>query len=280
MAPRESTPRTSHGEFVCDEFRRDASYATWRPDGCGDWLVIYTQAGAGQLVAAQGTSITRPGDVVLYAPREPQDYGTAPEVGQWQLLWSHFVPKPHWQAWLLWPPGENGLKLLRLEKNEVHDDFRAAMVRMIGLARRPEPIAQDLAMLALEEALLWAKLAAFRDQWVTMDDRVRRAINYLSTGFREPFQMEKLARHSRLSVSRLAHLFTEQTGLSPQRFLEQHRMQIASRLLRMTDFTVTEIAAETGYADPFYFSNRFRRYCGKSPSQFRTQALGHARERD
>jgi len=278
MAEREATPHTL-GEFVCDEFQRDEAYSTWRPEGSGDWLLIYTKAGAGRLVSPQGISITRPGDVVLYAPQEPQDYATAPEVGHWQLLWSHFVPKPHWQAWLHWPVGENGLKLLRLEKNEIHDDFRTAMRRMIGLAKRPLPIAQDLAMLALEEALLWAKLAAFRDQWVTMDGRVRKAINYLAAHFRNPFQMEKLARHSGLSVSRLAHLFTDQVGMSPQRFLEQHRMQIASRLLRMTDFTVTEVAVEAGYIDPFYFSNRFRRYSGKSPSQFRAQAADRTRRK-
>jgi len=271
MAPRAPTPRISHGEFHCDDYRQDSSYSCWRPKGCDDWLLIYTEAGAGRLVSPQGTSITRPGDVVLYAPHEPQDYATAPDAGRWHLLWTHFVPKPHWQAWLHWPVGENGLKLLRLEKNEVRGDFRAAMRRMIQLATRPLPIAADLAMLALEEALLWAKLAAFQDQWVTMDDRARKAINYLATHFREPFLLDDLARHCGLSVSRLAHLFKEQTGISPQRFLEQHRMQLASRLLRMTDFTVTEVAGEVGYADPFYFSNRFRRYSGKSPNQFRAQ---------
>ena len=213
------------------------------------------------------------GDIVLYAPQEPQDYSTSSVADEWHLLWAHFLPKPHWQAWLSWPATEQGLKLLRLAGSDVHPEFHASMRRMIDLSRRPVSIARDLAMTALEEALLWARLAAYQDKWVTMDGRVRKAIDYLSVQFREPFQMEILARHSGLSVSRLAHLFTAQTGLSPQRFLERHRMQVASRMLRMTDFTVTEIASEVGYDDPFYFSNRFRRYSGKSPSQFRADAL-------
>jgi len=271
---RAPTPRISDGEFHCGEFDRDACYFTWRPAGCDDWLLIYTEAGSGRLGTAHGATFTQPGDVILYAPHEPQDYSTAPDIGRWHLLWAHFVPKPHWQAWLHWPAGENGLKLLRLGQSEVHQDFRAAMQRMVQLAVRPLPIAADLAMLALEEALLWAKLAAFKDQWVTMDDRVRKAITYLSTHFREPFLLDPLARHCGLSVSRLAHLFKAQTGISPQRFLEQHRMQLASRLLRMTDFTVTEVAGEVGYPDPFYFSNRFRRYSGMSPNQFRARKRG------
>lgn len=273
MKKRQPTPRISQGEFHCDEFRRKTGYYSYRPSGCDDWLLIYTASGAGCLGTSTGPVLTRPGDVILYSPREPQDYSTAPEAGHWNLLWSHFVPKPHWQAWLDWPTDDHGLKLIHLAKSEVHRDFRAALQRMVALAKRPLPIASDLALLALEEALLWAKLAAFKDEWVTMDDRVRAAINHLATHYREPFRLEELARHCGISVSRLAHLFKAQTGNSPQRFLEQHRMQVASRLLRLTESPIKEIAVDVGYDDPFYFSNRFRRFSGKSPNQFRSRVL-------
>ncbi len=45
----------------------------------------------------------------------------------------------------------------------------------------------------------------------------------------------------------------------------------ASRLLRLTSLGIAEVAAEVGYEDAFYFSNRFRRYAGKSPTKFRAQ---------
>lgn len=80
------------------------------------------------------------------------------------------------------------------------------------------------------------------------------------------------ARHCGASVSRLARLLKQQTEVSPQQFLERHRMQHACQLLRRTSLGISEIASEVGYADAFYFSNRFRRYAGKSPSQFRQQA--------
>lgn len=259
------------GELYCDEFRCDASYTNWRPQGTSDWLIIYTQAGAARLVSARGECTTQPGDVVLYEPHELHDYSTQTETGHWNLLWAHFTPKAPWVPWLRWPATEVGLKFLRLGQTEVHGGFQAAMVRMIQTFQRPHPIARDLAMLALEEALLWARLAAFRDEWVTMDDRVRRAIDYLTTHYREPFHLGKLAGHCAISVSRLAHLFKQETGLSPQRFLEKHRMEMASRLLRLTSFTIAEVASETGYDDPFYFSNRFHRYSGKSPTRFREQ---------
>jgi AraC family transcriptional regulator of arabinose operon len=252
---RAVAPWNPCGQLHCDEFRRDASYTNWRPNNSGDWLLIYTKVGAGRFVSSDGVPLaTQPGDAVLYAPHEFQDYSTCPEAGRWHLVWAHFLPKPHWQSWLAWPRAENGLKVLRLGQSKVHEDFRTAVQRMIEIYKRPVPLA-------------W--LAASRDQWVTMDGRVRQAVDFLSARYREPFLLEKLARHCGLSVSRLAHLFKEQTGLSPQRYLEEHRMLTASRLLRLTGLTITEVAAEVGYDDPFYFSNRFRRYSGKSPNRFR-----------
>jgi len=48
-------------------------------------------------------------------------------------------------------------------------------------------------------------------------------------------------------------------------------MRHAGQLLRLTGHGIAEVAAEVGYDDPFYFSNRFRRYSEKSPTQFRRQ---------
>jgi AraC family transcriptional regulator of arabinose operon len=151
---------------------------------------------------------------------------------------------------------------------------------MIRVFRRDIPGALDLAGNALEEALLWANVVASKNPWMSMDDRVRKAADYLVANLREPFRLENLARHCGASVSRLAHLFKEQTGSSPQQYLERHRMQHAGRLLRLTSLGIGEIAAEVGYEDPFYFSNRFRRHSGKSPSQYRGQRPGSAKGPD
>ena len=233
--------------------------------------MIYTADGAGYLTAASKEGPTRPGDVTLYAPGERHDYKTDPVAGRWHLLWVHFIAKPSWNPWLRWPLGEHGVKSLHLEKGEIRDGFVAAMRRTIQFFRRRLPNARDFAGNALEETLLWAHLSASRGDWMRTDARVRRAMDYLTANLQQPFRLESLARHCGLSVSRLAHLFKVETGTSPQQFFEQQRMWHAGQLLRVTGLGVAEVAAEVGYDDPFYFSNRFRRYAGKSPTQFRQQ---------
>jgi len=268
MKVRAESPYTSNYEISGSEFDRGRSYANWRPRGTRDWLLIYTEEGAGRLASASAEGPTQPGEVTLYAPGERQDYKTDTTTGRWHLLWSHFTPRPSWKPWLGWPIGRHGVKSLYLEEGDVRDGFVAALRRMINAFRRRMP---DFTANALEEALLWTRVAASREGSSRSDPRVREAMDYLIANLQEPYQLEKLARHCGLSVSRLAHLFKASTGSSPQQYFEQQRMWHAGQLLRVTGLGIAEVAAEVGYNDPFYFSNRFRRYAGKSPSQFRLE---------
>jgi len=249
----------------------DASYTNRRPHGSGDCLLIYTHAGAGSFVTSSGTCITRPGDAVLYIPKEMQDYSTFPGAGKWNLFWTHFFPKPHWQVWLNWPTNRQGLKVIHFE-GELRGLFRAAFKEMIRLSRLQIPEANDLASNALEKVLLWAHASGSDKKWRAIDPRVRQAIDYLVIYFRQPFKMETLARHCGISPSRLSHLFKAETQTSPQQFLEKYRIQQACNLLRITRRSIAEIAMEVGYDDSFYFTNRFRRHTGKSPSRFRAES--------
>ena len=271
MTPRTETVQTPHEGLFADEFQRDASYTNWRSRGTRDWLLIYTEDGSGRFVTRSKTIDTQTGDAVLYAPGEQHDYSTAGD--HWHLLWAHFIPTPRWQPWLRWPAAE-GLRMLHLKKGEVRDQFRVAMLRTIRMIRRELPGAPDLAGNGLEEALLWAHAAASKEPWLSMDPRVRKAIDHLAANLGEPFDLGTLARHCGSSVSRLSYLFKRETGFSPGQYLEQQRMRHACQLLRLTSLGIAEIAAETGYADAFYFSNRFRRAERTSPSEFRRRHQG------
>jgi AraC family transcriptional regulator of arabinose operon len=269
MQKRRETPYRTDSSLHAGDFRRGRSYTNWRPRGSGDWLLIYTIAGRGRIATPAGFFALPPGEAVLFGPDDYQDYGTDPATARWRLLWSHFQPRPAWHPWLSWPRDPAGARRLVLPRGEVRNAFAAALRRTVWSFRRRLPNARDFAFNALEEALLWAHLAAGRGEWMRLDPRVRRAMDYLAANLRQPFRLETLARHCGLSVSRLAHVFKSEAGLSPQRFFEQQRMQQAGQLLRVTGLGVAEIAAEVGYDDPFYFTNRFHRHTGQSPTQFR-----------
>ena len=59
------------------------------------------------------------------------------------------------------------------------------------------------------------------------------------------------------------------TGKSPVDILQEVRIQNSIHLLKQTDLTISEIAYKVGYNDPRYFSNRFRKMTGVSPTEMR-----------
>lgn len=258
------TQNVNANPLVASEFSRGRGYTNYRPRGSGDWLLIGTLGGAGRVVAGKSTMRLEPGSALLFGPTAMQDYSTDPSVGGWHLRWAHFVPRPHWMPWLRWPevaPMVGAVQLTGTAKEAFFD----ALGRMLVVERLAGPHAIDLAMNALEAALLWAHRVVSEDPIASIDRRVQAAVDYLAKHPAEPFRMEVLATKAGLSSSRLAHLFREEMGVTPQRYSEQLRLRLAEQLLVETNLTVAEIAGEIGFADALYFSRRFRRMKGTSP---------------
>lgn len=56
---------------------------------------------------------------------------------------------------------------------------------------------------------------------------------------------------------------------TPSRFLSERRMMHARNLLEIPDLSIRDVASQTGYPDPLYFSKVFRKEFGDSPRDYR-----------
>ena len=54
-------------------------------------------------------------------------------------------------------------------------------------------------------------------------------------------------------------------------YRKEYKMQAAARLLKMTDKSVTEIAALVGYENPNKFSSAFKKMFARSPREYRKE---------
>lgn len=107
-----------------------------------------------------------------------------------------------------------------------------------------------------------------------MDQRVLWAIAELDSRL-SGLHWAELARTVNLSPSRFAHVFSDETGLTPAQYLHALRMERARILLQRTFLTVKEVMAQVGLSDASHFSRDFRRYHGVAPTQARALVLGH-----
>lgn len=247
-------------------FREGPGYATWRAAGTDDFLLIHTLGGAGRV----GEHVVREGDAVLWRPGVRHDYATASggsvDPARWDFVFAHFHPRSEWMPLLDWPsdPGRPGVIH---SDGEVHRRVGSALRRSARAGRGALAHAELFAVNALEEALLW--LDTQNPLTARTDERVLRVLEHIGAHLGEPLDVPSLAELAHLSPSRLSHLFAEHLGVSPQRYVERERMMLAEQLLGLTDRPISSIAREIGWDDPLYFSARFRRHAGVSPSEFR-----------
>jgi len=241
--------------------------ACWRPAGTRDWLLVHTLEGAAWLSVMDATVVVGAGETVLYRPGTPQHFGTDGVAGGWQLVWAHFEPLPHWLDLLHWPELAPGVHRLDASEPTLRARVEALLLETNRLFGSGLPRAERLAQNALEGALLWLDLQ--NPERRSLDPRVVAAIDVLATNPQTRVSIDDLARLVHLSTSRFAHLFTQETGLAPRRFVERQRIERAKQLLELTSLPVAAVAAETGFRSPYYFTRRFRLLTGSTPTAFR-----------
>ena len=79
----------------------------------------------------------------------------------------------------------------------------------------------------------------------------------------------KLPELGNLSVPHFSVLFRKQTGTSPIRFITRLRIQKACELLDTTNFPISEISTQVGFANQLYFCRQFKQQIGIAASQYR-----------
>ena len=97
---------------------------------------------------------------------------------------------------------------------------------------------------------------------------VNHTIYYLETHHDEEITLEQLAEMLYVTPTYLSKTFKAATGVGPINYLIQIRLNHAKELLKNDSLSVKEVAKTVGYEDAYHFSKLFKKYYGKSPSQF------------
>ncbi len=97
----------------------------------------------------------------------------------------------------------------------------------------------------------------------------KNIIQYLMEHYQEPdLTVTSLAACFQLNVSYMGSVFKKVNHTSILQFLTTLRMTEAKNLLKTGQYKVTEVAEAVGYTDVFYFSKRFKAFCGHSPKEY------------
>jgi AraC family transcriptional regulator len=104
-------------------------------------------------------------------------------------------------------------------------------------------------------------------------ERLRRVRDYIEVHLDDDLSLTVLADVACLSPYHFSRSFKQATGVGPQRYVIQRRLERAKRLLCRTREPLAQIAQEVGFADQSHLSQIFRRETGMTPGRFRAAAL-------
>jgi len=91
---------------------------------------------------------------------------------------------------------------------------------------------------------------------------------YMELHYHEPVTVASLARRAKLSVNYFIEQFRKTYGQSVLEVLTDLRINRAKRYLLETGERMKDIAVKVGYSDEFYFSRKFKKEVGMTPSEF------------
>jgi AraC-like DNA-binding protein len=222
--------------------------------GCG----FYRRSGRRQLLPANHAFI----DLIPSA----FEYGHAPESeGPYELAFVSFSG-PVAERWTKRAQANFG-RVLDFGADRSVADQIVAMAQREDQPGAPPDRYQASAMLY---ALLMQVHSVLMRSRMEQAPRVRQATALIEQHGRDPrFSVATLAQQLDCSREHLTRQFHMATGVSPSKYLSQHRLSLVARELRAGEEKLDAIARRCGFSGANYLCRAFRQRWGLTPAQYR-----------
>lgn len=103
--------------------------------------------------------------------------------------------------------------------------------------------------------------------------KIYDTIMYIRSNFSDKdLTIKKIAEHMYISHTYLCMLFKKSTGKTLNEYITEVRIERAKEILQDSRKKLYEVAEETGFSDPNYFSTIFKKVMGYTPSDYRERA--------
>jgi AraC-like DNA-binding protein len=100
-----------------------------------------------------------------------------------------------------------------------------------------------------------------------------KARRYIEEHAGEELSLTKVAKVVRMNANHLSENFKQVTGINFVEYVARTRFANACDLLRNPDLRISEIAFAAGFQSLSQFNRVFKRFSGKSPTQYRAAVV-------
>ncbi len=105
-------------------------------------------------------------------------------------------------------------------------------------------------------------------------ERFEAALEYVDSNYTDPsLSIKKIAGLYFYNEKYFSALFRKKTGEKFTDYLNRLRVEHSVRLLQTGEGSISVLAESSGFNDPFYFSKVFKRFVGKTPTEYKKALL-------
>lgn len=249
-------------------FPQALGHAMERPGGAKTHLLIACLKGRGWFRGAGRMQKVEPGDVVWFSAETAHAYG-ADHEDPWTIAWVHFTGSETllWRKQFEWRRDE-AVAILHIPPDRVPD---LGLHRIYGSLEHGFALTQLLAAsVALRSAFCVLLQRSSQSPGTrSASERTAAVRDFVVEDPSRKFRLEELAAAASLSVPHFCLLFRKLTSHAPIDFIIRQRIRLACERLDTTSATISTVASEAGFGDPYYFSRCFSRVMGCSPRTYR-----------
>ncbi len=100
-------------------------------------------------------------------------------------------------------------------------------------------------------------------------ERMRVMLDFIHRNYAEHIDLAQVSQEANIGPRECLRCFQRTIGISPVQYLLKYRVSEAAHLLRTTQLSVAEIAAQCGFDSPSNFSQTFKRFYSVTPKAYR-----------
>ena len=245
------------------------AYYTER-EGLDTYLLFYTLSGCGWLKYDGREHLLEKGTLAVIQCSEYQYYRT--DEADWEFYFIHFYGKSADNYYQL--RKKPGAFLVTPE----HPFRMTELLQELEVRGAESGIISDIRIACIMENLFAEIMAAHfspeqNPSSMMHKETIVELQKYLKERYQETITVEKMAEMCSMSKYHFLRIFKQITGISPHEYLKYCRINESKRLLTETEYPISQIADQVGYADVNRYIQNFRQCVGMTPLKYRKHSI-------
>lgn len=272
----------AHSKFYIDARRERVSYFA-NPWHFHDELELtFIIESEGTKFIGDHTSEFKPGEIILLGSRLPHywrnhtSYYQNEEEKCAEAIIIRFNQDYAGSEFLNMPPMKPVFDLLKDAKRGIyivgqHEDLQRKLINFLVLSEGQKMIAltEILFDIATQKKYEYLCSIGYAHQYKSTDiEKIDAVYNYVLNNFKSDLSLKDIAERCNMNTAAFCRYFKKKTGKTFKDFMNEIRLGNATKLLLKGDFTIAEVAFESGFNNPSYFNRLFKRMKGITPKAY------------